>query len=76
MTARNTTGQLTVSEEQLAGLTCSACDKPATHRLELTHGTLTQVTYRIAYFVCRRHVLPTSTSMLSSGRGLGDVAAV
>jgi hypothetical protein len=74
-TTRPTTGQLTATEEQLAGLTCQACDRPATTTLELTHGTATQVTYRIAYYVCRRHVLPTATSMLTSGRGLGPVAS-
>jgi hypothetical protein len=71
---RATIGQLTATEEQLAGLTCQACDRPATTTLELTHGTATQVTYRIAYYVCRQHVLATATSMLSQGRGLGDVA--
>jgi hypothetical protein len=74
--ARNTHGQLTATEEpeRLVGITCQACDRPATTSLELTHGTATTVAYRIAYYVCRRHVLETATSMLSRGRGMGDVA--
>ena len=71
MTAKPTTGQLTVTEEQLAGLTCQACDRPATHTLELTHGTPTEVTYRIGYYTCRKHTLETAQDMLAKGRGLG-----
>jgi hypothetical protein len=76
MTARTTHGQLTATEEPeaLVGLTCQACDLAATTTLELTHGTATEVTYRIVYRVCRIHVLEVAVAMLTRGRGMGDVA--
>lgn len=65
-----TIGQLTATwePEELLGLTCQGCDRPATTTLELTHGTPEEITGRVVYRVCRQHVLEFSIDMIQLRR--------
>lgn len=55
----NVTATVTITQEPeaLVGLTCQACEVPATTTVELALGTPQQVHSHSRYYVCHAHVL-------------------
>jgi hypothetical protein len=48
-----TTAQLTVTAEDLTGLTCSSCQDPATHTVELVMGNDVESAAVVRRYVCQ-----------------------
>lgn len=74
-----TTASLIVTAEELPGLTCSGCEAPATHTLDLQQGTGTAVDSSTTFYLCQVHLVLALTDSGQAFPGqpwLGSVLSI